>query len=83
MDLRVYLEDEVVWMWIYGQEETEAVNMEHAITIELQDVEGRALVIANMINEEEILLKSCDSMSDARDWLKHQMVAMNDRNAGR
>lgn len=65
-------------MWILADQEgeIEAVNLDHVVSLRLQgsDAESGTVVIAGTINDEEVALKTCLTMSDARDWVKNLVV---------
>lgn len=69
-------------MWIYSTDstgDTEAVNMNHVVSIRLVGGVDGVLVVATDINGDVITIKECNSGGEARDWLKHLMAGINDR----
>jgi hypothetical protein len=80
MDLRTYIEEsEEAWMWIYGNDETEAVNMDHVVSMRLQGGPDSVMVVVTTVTEEEIVLQYCDSGGEARDVMKAILASANAR----
>lgn len=68
-------------MWIYTENDTAAVNMDHVVFIRLKGGDTGVGIMATVVTDDDLLLKVCDSGGEARDWLTALLVALNAREA--